>query len=75
MERGEREEKRWVVWLVDGSVGGLKVLLRAFLLHGSRRKAVAERHALLCEVSGFCFLFASNGISLDYNYKLSLYNN
>ena len=64
-----------MVGLVNGPVGGLKVLLRAFILQGSRRKAVAERHALPCGVSGFCFLFASNGISLDYNYKLSLYNN
>jgi len=76
MERGEREEKRWVVWLVDGSVGGLKVLLRAFLLHGSRRKAVAERHALPSGVLGdSVFLLGSDVISLDYNYKLSLYNN
>jgi hypothetical protein len=64
-----------MVGLVNGPVGGLKVLLRAFLLQGSRRKAVAERHALPYGVSGLCFLFASDGISLDYNYKLSLYNN
>ena len=73
MER--EEERRSMVGLVNEPVGGLKVLLRAFLLQGSRRKAVAERHALPCGVSGFCFLFASDGISLDYNYKQSLYNN
>jgi hypothetical protein len=75
MEREEREESGNIVGLANGPVGGLKVLLRAFLLQGSRRKAVAERHALPCGVSGFCFLFGSDVISLDYNYKLSLYNN
>jgi hypothetical protein len=74
-KRGKRGEMRVMVGLVNGPVGGLKVLLRAFLLRGSRRKAVAERHALPCGVAGSCFVFAGNGISLDYNYKLSLYNN
>jgi hypothetical protein len=74
-EREEKERKKDMVGLVNEPVGGLKVLLRAFLLQGSRRKAVAERHALPCGVSGFCFLFGSDVISLDYNYKLSLYNN
>ena len=63
-----------MVGLVNGPVGGLKVLLRAFLLQGSRRKAVAERHALPCGVSGFCLLLGSDLISLDYNSKQSLYN-
>ena len=84
MEREEREKrrgekggggKRVMVGLVNGPVGGLKVLLRLFLLQGSRQKAVAERHALPCGVSGLCFQFGSDVISLDYNYKLSLYNN
>jgi hypothetical protein len=72
----EREEGgSYIIGLVNGSVGGLEVLLRAFLLQGSRQKAVAERHALPCGVSGLCFQFGSDVISLDYNYKLSLYNN
>ena len=64
-----------MVSLVNGLIGGLEVLLRAFLLQGSRQKAVAGRHALPYGVSGFCFLFSSSDISLDYNYKQSLYNN
>lgn len=58
-----------MVELVDRVLGGLKVLLRAFLLQGSRRKAVAERHALPCGVSGFCLLLGSDLISLVYNQK------
>ena len=72
-DRGGNEED--MVGSVNGHIGGLEVLLRAFLLQGSRQKAVAGRHALPCGVSGFCFLFSGNDISLDYNYKLSLYNN
>ena len=68
-------EKRSMVGLVNRHIGGLKVTLRAFVLRGSRRKAVAERHALPCGVSGFCYVLGSDVISLDYNYKLSLYNN
>ena len=59
-ERGER-----LVGLVNGPVVGLKVPLREVLVQGSRRKAVAERHALPCGVSDFCFLFGSDVISLD----------
>jgi len=64
-----------MVGLVNRHIGGLEVLSRAFLLQGSRQKAVAGRHALPCGVLGFCFLLSSKDISLDYNYKLSLYNN
>ena len=39
--------KRTMVEVIGRLVGGLKVPLRAFLLQGIRRKAVAERHALL----------------------------
>jgi len=35
-----------MVMIVDRSLEGLKVPLRAFLLQGLRRKAVAESHAL-----------------------------
>ena len=35
------------------------------ILKGLRRKAVAERHALPCGVSGFCFTSDIDGISLD----------
>lgn len=55
MEIEEVKEEGMVegmVRLVNGHVGGLEVLLRAFLLQGSRRKAVAERHALPSRVSG-----------------------
>jgi hypothetical protein len=41
-----------MVGLVKGLVRGLEVNLRAFLVQGSRQKAVAERHALLGGVSG-----------------------
>jgi len=69
------ERKKDMVRLVNEHIGGLEVLLRRFLLQGLRQEAVAVRHALPCVVSGLCFLLSSNGISLDYNYKLSLYNN
>jgi hypothetical protein len=70
-----REGEEMMVELVKGDIGGLEVPLRAILLQGSRQKAVAGRHALPYGVSGFCFSLASDVISLDYNYKLSLYNN
>jgi len=69
------EREKDMIRLVSEPIGSLEVLLRALLLQGLRQKAVARRHALPCGVSGLCFLFSSNGISLDYNYKLSLYNN
>jgi len=58
-------ERRSVVGLANGRTGGLKVNLRAFLLEGSRQKAVAERYALPCVVLGSCFLFDGDVISLD----------
>jgi len=41
------ERRESIVGLVNGHARGSKVTLRAFLLQGSRQKAVAERHALL----------------------------
>jgi hypothetical protein len=44
-----------MVELVDGLARGLEVPLRAFLLQGTRRKAVAGRHALSYEVLRLVF--------------------
>ena len=68
--------KRSMVGLVKGHVGGLKVYLRT--LFGTRLKAKGgggtPRLDLMSD-GRLCLLLNSDGISLDYNYKLSLYNN
>jgi hypothetical protein len=65
-----------MVGLVKGHVGGLKVHLR--VLFGTRLKAKGgggtPRLGLMSD-GRLCLLLNSDGISLDYNYKQSLYNN
>lgn len=55
--------------LVNRVIGSLEVDLRGFMLEGIRQKAVAVANALPCVIGKV------DVISLDYNYKLSLYNN
>ena len=65
-----------MVGLVKGHVGGLKVYLRKFF--GTRLKAKGgggKPRLDLMSDGRLCLLLNSDVISLDYNYKQSLYNN
>ena len=65
-----------MVGLVNGNAGGLKVPLRALFVTRLKAKGGGGTPRLAkWSVGSFCFLFASDVISLDYNSKQSLYNN
>jgi len=64
-----------MVGVFNGLVGSLEVPVGAFVLQGSKAKAVAVPTPAIRSVGRLCFLPGSDVISLDYNSKQSLYNN
>ena len=74
MEGNEKEKKysrvsQWVCRKLKSAFEGILIArLKAKGGGGTPRLA-------LMNAGSFCFMFGSDGISLDYNYKLSLYNN
>ena len=74
MERNEKEEESG--WVSQWVCRKLKSAFEGILIARLKAKGGGGTPRLaLMNTGSFCFLFGSDGISLDYNYKLSLYNN
>jgi len=72
MERGEKEKKygrvsQWACRRIRSAFEGV------FNARHKAKGGGGTPRLAKWSVGSFCFLFASDVISLDYNYKLSLY--